>query len=130
MAHLIRYGTAREADSIKYSIQFDLYGTHEINIRSAVTRNRKNLALLTDMGNAILERDDYLLESYNRIVRKAMCEESYASYTQELATHPFLNSGKPFEKNKELWEELMATSMHPSRVVAWCLTEDERERIY
>jgi len=144
MSHLIRYGTAKEADSVKYSIQFDLYGPHHINIRAAVARNKNNLPLLTDMANAIIESDcrSYLLTQYNQIVHNNISPLDYEFYTESLSTHPLLHKSilesESTDNKKNLylsfrarkdpyWEELIAKGMHPCRVMQWCMTEDEKE---
>jgi hypothetical protein len=144
MSHLIRYGTPKEADNVKYSIQFDLYGPHHINIRAAVSKNKANLPLLTDMGNAIIERGemDYLLAQYSEIVRKNVNPYDYHSYTESLREHPLLHNSilesddidsrkklyKGFRARKDpYWEELIAKGMHPCRVIQWCMTEEEKE---
>ena len=141
MTHLMRYG---ESDSVKYSIQFALYGTHHVNVNSAIIKNRSNLPLLTDMGFAILESEgnSQVLTCYNQILRKTISEESYILYLQELSNHPLLHmsilqSGTESQKkllyNKlrkrkdPFWEELIAKGMHPSRVMQWCMTEDEKQ---
>ena len=143
MTHLIRYGTAKEADSVKYSIQFDLYGPHHINIRAAVARNKDDLPLLTEMGNAILEKDKstYLLGQYNEILRKNVNHCDYVAYNQTMKHHPLLHKCilalgdtddkkelyLTFRKRKDpYWEELIAKGMHPCRVMQWCMTEDEK----
>jgi hypothetical protein len=144
MSHLIRYGTPKEADNVKYSIQFDLYGPHHINIRAAVSRNKSNLPLLTDMGNAIIERGemDYLLGQYSHIVRKNVNAYDYYAYTETLRHHPLLHKSilesddvdsrkklyKGFRARKDpYWEELIAKGMHPCRIIQWCMTEEEKE---
>lgn len=144
MTNLIRYGTPKEADNVKYSIQFDLYGPHHINIRAAVSRNKSNLPLLTDMGNAIIERGemDYLLAQYSEIVRKNVNPYDYYAYTETLRHHPLLHKSilesddvdsrkklyKGFRARKDpYWEELIAKGMHPCRVIQWCMTEEEKE---
>lgn len=144
MSHLIRYGTPKEADNVKYSIQFDLYGPHHINIRAAVSKNKANLPLLTDMGNAIIERGEmeYLLAQYSEIVRKNVNPYEYDSYTESLRHHPLLHKSilesddadsrknlyRDFRARKDpYWEELIAKGMHPCRVIQWCMTEEEKE---
>jgi len=144
MSHLRRDGTAKEADSVKYSIQFDLYGPHHINIRAAVARNKNNLPLLTDMANAIIESDcrSYLLTQYNQIVHNNISPLDYEFYTESLSTHPLLHKSilesESTDNKKNLylsfrarkdpyWEELIAKGMHPCRVMQWCMTEDEKE---
>lgn len=144
MSHLIRYGTPKEADNVKYSIQFDLYGPHHINIRAAVSKNKANLPLLTDMGNAIIERGEmeYLLAQYSEIVRKNVNPYEYDSYTESLRHHPLLHKSilesddadsrknlyMDFRARKDpYWEELIAKGMHPCRVIQWCMTEEEKE---
>jgi len=144
MIHLMRYGGEKEVDSLKYSIQFDLYGPHHINLRAAVVRNKTNLPLLIDMANAILERGDNnnLLGYYNQIIRKAVSTLDCESYSNTMKHHPLLHNcilqlGAADDK-KDLylafrarkdpyWEELIAKGMHPCRVMQWCMTEDQKE---
>ena len=140
----MRYGSAKEVGQLKYSIQFDLYGPHHINVKSAVIRNKSNLPLLTDMANAILERDDsnYILEYYNEILRKNISLEDFKAYGETMRFHPLLHKcilqlGSADDKNDlymlfrgrkdSYWEELIAKGMHPCRVMQWCMTEDEKE---
>lgn len=144
MIHLMRYGTTPEVDSLKYSIQFDLYGPQHINIRAAVAKNKTNLPLLIDMANAMLERGDsnYVLGCYNEIVRKNLSTLDYESYCNIMKHHPvfhkcILTLGDTSDKKylylsfrarkDAFWEELIAKSMHPSRVMQWCMTEDEKQ---
>jgi hypothetical protein len=144
MIHLMRYGTTRDVDSLKYSIQFDLYGPEHINIRAAVAKNKKNLPLLIDMANALLERGDcsYVLRCYNEILRRNISSLDCESYSQTMKHHPLLhkailalgeiNDKKELylsfrERKDPFWEELIAKSMHPSRVMQWCMTEDEKQ---
>jgi hypothetical protein len=144
MIHLMRYGNAKDLDSLKYSIQFDLYGPHHINIRAAIVKNKDNLPLLTDMANAILERGDshYLLSYYNDIIRKTVSTADREAYSETMRFHPLLHKcilqlGSTDDK-KDLyltfrarkdpyWEELIAKGMHPCRVMQWCMTEDEKD---
>jgi hypothetical protein len=144
MIHLMRYGKGKDLDSVKYSIQFDLYGPHHINMRAAVVKNKDNLPLLTDMGNAILERGDsnYLVGYYNDILRKTISTADLEAYSEIMKHHPLLHKcilqlGNADDK-KDLylsfrtrkdpyWEELIAKGMHPCRVMQWCMTEDEKE---
>jgi len=144
MIHLMRYGGEKEVDSLKYSIQFDLYGPHHINLRAAVVRNKTNLPLLIDMANAILERGDNnnLLGYYNQIIRKEVSTADRESYSNTMKHHPLLHNCilqlgaaddkkelyLSFRARKDLyWEELIAKGMHPCRVMQWCMTEDEKE---
>lgn len=151
MSHLMRYGNAKEADNVKYSLQFDLYGPHHINIRAAVAKNKANLPLLTDMGNAIIERGNriieredtnYLLVYYSEILRKTINPYDYYSYTESMREHPLLHKSilesddldsrkklyRGFRARKDpYWEELIAKGMHPCRVIQWCMTEEEKE---
>lgn len=141
MYHLIRYG---ESDDIKYSIQFGLTGPHHINVNSAIIKNKNNLPLLTDIGNAIIETKDknHIFHQYNQLVRNNISEGNYILYLEELNNHPLLHmatleSDIDFQikilytnlmKRKEpYWEELMAKGMHPSRVMQWCMTEDQKK---
>jgi len=140
----MRYGGEKEVDSLKYSIQFDLYGPHHINLRAAVVRNKTNLPLLIDMANAILERGDNnnLLGYYNQIIRKEVSTADRESYSNTMKHHPLLHNCilqlgaaddkkelyLSFRARKDLyWEELIAKGMHPCRVMQWCMTEDEKE---
>jgi len=143
MSHLMRYANDREADSVIYSLQFDLYGPHHINIRAAVARNKANLPLLIDMGNAIIESDsNYLLVYYSEILRKSINPYNYYEYTESMRQHPLLHrtilESESTDNKKKLymtfrarkdpyWEELIAKGMHPCRVIQWCMTEDEKE---
>lgn len=144
MTHLMRYGEEKEIDLLKYSIQFDLYGPHHINLRAAVVKNKSNLPLLIDMANAMLERGDsnYLLGYYNAMIRKTISTLDLESYSNSMKHHPLLQNcilslGTDDDK-KDLylafrarkdpyWEELMAKTMYPSRVMQWCMTEDEKK---
>jgi hypothetical protein len=144
MIHLMRYGKGKEADALKYSIQFDLYGPHHINLRAAIVRNKSNLPLIIDMANAILESEcnDNLLHAYNNIVCKNVGILERKSYSEMMKHHPLLHRcilelGDTDDK-KDLyllfrtrkdpyWEELIAKGMHPCRVMQWCMTEDEKE---
>jgi hypothetical protein len=132
MSHLIRYGTAVDANNVKYSIQFELYGPEHINIRGAVAKNAKDLYLLTEMANAIIERyaesegllNKSIYSKYNDIVSKNISISDYNLYKQSINTHPILH--KATLEDKIYCGELITKSMHPSRVMQWCMTEDQK----
>lgn len=144
ITHLMRYGDEHSKQNITYSIQFDLYGPHHINIKSIICKNRDKLDLLTDLGRAIIERDgvNCTFKYYNKILKQFIGSEEYANYTEELAYHPLLHSQilhtddlskkenlyLKWRKRKDSYsEELIAKGMHPTRVMQWCMTDCEKE---
>jgi hypothetical protein len=146
MASLIRYGTQKSIQDIIYSIHFDLRGPHHINIRSVICKNINKLSLLCDIAYAIIEMDgtSFIYNDYNTKVKSCMSENEYNAYIDKVNSHPLLHSQILTSGNKAdlhglyrrikdrrfpYWEELIAKGMHPSRVIHWVMTEDQKECI-
>lgn len=146
MANLIRYGTLQSIQDVIYSIHFDLRGPHHINIRSAICKNINKLSLICDIAYAIVETDgaSFIYDAYNTMVKSCMTEMQYNIYMYKVNSHPLLHNQILISDNKldlkELycrikdwrypyWEELIAKGMHPSRVIHWVMTEDQKECI-
>jgi hypothetical protein len=140
----MRYGDQYATRNITYSIQFNLFGPHHINIKNIVCKNKGNLDILTDLGRAIVERDgvNCTFKSYNKILKQFVSPEEYTNYIEELAYHPLLHSQildtndlskkenlylKWRKRKDSYWEELIAKGMHPTRVMQWCMTDCEKK---
>lgn len=153
LKHLVRYGTEENKSSIQYSIDSGLAGPHHINMRGILTKNTNitnstnstnSLHHLINLGDAIIERDgvNNLFASYNTLVESVLRSQPlYDSYISEIIFHPLLHKSildsndrllkkrlyQLFRQRKSpFWEELMAKAMHPSRVIYWCMAEDEK----
>ena len=152
MSHIIRHadiallrGDIAAFSNISYAIQFDLYGTNHINIRSAIVKNLKNMSSIVSLAAALIEGNHtHLYNLYNRTVKSLMTEDKYNDYMKQVNTHPLLHKlilsldnteAKNVvysilkERIEPFWEELFAKGMHPSRVMPWCMSDDEKEII-
>jgi hypothetical protein len=143
MSHIIRNGDIEAFSNISYAIQFDLYGTNNINIRSAIVKNLKNVPRILHLAEALLEGGHtHLYKQYNIIVESLMDDDEYKCYMKQLTYHHLLHNSILLLDNthskKEVYsiirqrrqpyvEELLAKGMHPSRVMTWCMTNDEKD---
>lgn len=142
ISHIVRAGLT---DEVYYAITYPFTDSGSFDLTRLVMRNIGNLELLARMGDAILETSGMCLvyTDYTKLVCKYLKSQvSRLDFIENLNTHPLLykyhlesDDSKEkralylrFRKRKFIFfEELMAKSMHPSRVFQWCFSIDEIE---
>lgn len=142
ISHIVRAGVT---DEVYYAITYPFTESGSFDLTRLVMKNIGNLELLARMGDAILETSGMCLvyTDYTKLVCKYLKSQvSRLDFIENLNTHPLLykyylesDDSKEkralylrFRKRKFIFfEELMAKSMHPSRVFQWCFSIDEIE---
>jgi len=141
-SHLIHAGIT---DEVYYAITYPLTEPGSFDLARLIQKNIGNLALLASVADAILERSGMstIYLDYMKLVCKYLKDQPRKlEFLEYLNTHPLLHKYHlegadskekralylRFRKRKYIFfEELMAKTMHPSRVFQWCFSMDEIE---
>jgi hypothetical protein len=132
-------------NDVYYAITYPLTEPGSFDLTRLIVKNLGNIGLLARMGDAILERSGMcsVYNDYMKLVCKYLKDQTRKlEFLELMNTHPLLHKyhleGSDskekralylrFRKSKYIFfEELMAKSMHPSRVFQWCFSMDEIE---
>jgi len=141
-SHIVHAGIT---DEVYYAITYPLTEPGSFDLTRLILKNIGNLALLSRMADAILETSGMssIYVDYMKLVCKYLKDQNRKlEFLEALNTHPLLHKYHleasdskekralylRFRKRRYIFfEELMAKSMHPSRVFHWCFSMDEME---
>jgi hypothetical protein len=141
-SHLVHAGITND---VYYAITYPLTEPGSFDLARLIVKNICNIGILASMGDAILERSGMcsVYNDYMKLVCKYLKDPSRKlEFLELMNTHPLLHKYHldsddskekralylRFRKRKFIFlEELMAKSMHPSRVFHWCFYIGEIE---
>ena len=142
ITHLVHAGITND---VYYAITYPLTEPGSFDLTRLIVKNIGNLKLLASVADAILETSGLcsLYTDYMKLVCKYLKDPTrILEFLELLNTHPLLHKYHlecadskekralylRFRKRRFIFlEELMAKSMHPSRVFQWCFSMDEIE---
>jgi hypothetical protein len=141
-SHLVRAGITND---VYYAITYPLTEPGCFDFSRLIIKNIGNIQLLASMGDAILETSEMssIYLDYMKLVCKYLKDQTRKlEFLELMNTHPLLHKYHlkaaeskekralylRFRKRRYIFfEELMAKTMHPSRVFQWCFSMDEIE---
>jgi len=142
ISHLVHAGITNE---VYYAITASFHEPGTFDLTRLIMKNLGNIGLLARMGDAILETSGMCLvyTDYMKLVCKHLKDHTRKlEFLELMNTHPLLHIYHlkhsdsqekralylRFRKRRyNFFEELMAKTMHPSRVFQWCFSMDEIE---
>ena len=135
-SHIMRHSQINR-NLIFYTLHFNPYELrNEFRIKELIKKNANNHSILKEFAYAVLEIEgnSFIYNDYMKTV-----EEYTKIETQELENHILLHNTEFTPENKYriysicsermaiIKDELLAISMHPSRVFHWCISEDSKK---
>ena len=135
-SHILRHSQINR-NLIFYTFRFNPYELrNEFRMKELIKKNENNDSILKEFAYAILETEGnaFIYNDYMKSIK-----EYIKGNSQELENYILLHNTEFSLENKEsiysicvkrmsiIKDELLAVSMHPSRVFHWCISEDSKK---